>query len=298
MGPLQTLVREHMGQRHPMMLRGLVEARAISPEVVDTNFEKCLKWIVESFSEDALKNIVDGYAIFTLEVNRAQIAYEIRGTYEFSTFAEANSRVYQHAEYMKNYYWGIFAILFCWSHYVELMEFFLSRFVRELKSGRLLEVAPGHGIWGCLAIQGNPHLSLEGWDISPTSLEMATRIAAGAGLSKRASYKIGDATQIRNDEPQYDSGLCCFMLEHLEDPGDFLKKFAHNLKKGAPAFVTLALTAAQTDHIYEFKHESEAVKMAQLAGFEIMEERIARPMRQARGAKFVPRVQAMLLRKK
>ena len=91
---------------------------------------------------------------------------------------------------------------------------------------------------------------------------------------------------------------CFFLLEHLEDPGKFLADFATSLRQGALAFVTLALTAAQTDHIYEFKCVSEGILIAEAAGFELIECRVAQPKRLMPGARFVPRVQAMILRKK
>ena len=297
MGPLQIRLNQLMRERHPMMLRGLSEARSIAPELVDAYFEQCLGWIVQAYGSEALVKVADGYASFTLEVNRSQQSYERRGAYEFSTFADADDRVYQHAEYMRDYYWGVFAILFCWSHYVELMEFFLNCFVRRLRPGRLIEIAPGHGAWGLLAVAPNNDLTLEGWDISPTSLEMAPRMAAAAGLAERASYRLGDATKLSHGEAVYDAAICSFMLEHLEDPSGFLAGLAPALKPGALAYVSLALTASQTDHIYEFKRESEGILMAEAAGFELLETRVARPTRLMPGAKRVPRVQAMLLRK-
>jgi 2-polyprenyl-3-methyl-5-hydroxy-6-metoxy-1,4-benzoquinol methylase len=298
MGPLQIQVHEIMRTRYPMMMRGLEEARSISPDIVDLHFEECLRWVVNAYGEGGLIDVVEGYVKFTLEVNRAQQAYEQRGAYEFSTFAEANMRIYQQTEYMRSYYWGVFAILFCWSHYVELMDFFLKRFVCRLKSGCLIEVAPGHGAWGLIAIQQSPDMYLEGWDISPAALDMAPRMAAGADLTDRAIFKLGDATQLKHDQSKYDAAICSFMLEHLEKPDLFLKDFSSALKSGALAYVSLALTAAQTDHIFEFKYESEGILLAEAAGFQLIESRVARPMRLMAGTNFVPRVQAMLLRKK
>jgi 2-polyprenyl-3-methyl-5-hydroxy-6-metoxy-1,4-benzoquinol methylase len=298
MGLLQNqfyaLIKEH----YPMMSRGIAEARAVDPELVDHHFEKCLKWVVQAHGEEVLVQLVDGYAFYTLEVNRAQQAYEKRGYYECTKFAEADARVYQQSDYMRDYYWGVFAILFSWGHYVELMGFFLGRFVAKLPSGNLIEIAPGHGAWGVLAVTNREGLTLEGWDISPTSIELAAKMAAGAGVGDRCKYQLGDATKIEHSSGRYDAAICSFMLEHLEEPGQFLIDFAPSLRSGALAFVTLALTAAQTDHIYEFKHESEGILFAEAAGFELLECRVARPQRLMPGARFVPRVQAMILRKK
>lgn len=285
-------------QRHPMMARGVKEARSIAPELVDCYFEKCLTWVVRAHGDEVLEQLADGYACYTMEVNRAQQAYEKRGYYEFTKFSEANKRVYQQADYMRDYYWGVFAILFSWSHYVELMEFYLTRFVPKLQSGTLIEIAPGHGAWGVLAVTNCEGLTLLGMDISPTSIELCPKMAAGAGVGDRCFYQLGDATKIEHPSAGYDSAICSFLLEHLEDPGKFLSDFGASLRPGALAFVTLALTAAQTDHIYEFKSVSEGVRFAEAADFELIECLVAQPKRLLTGARFVPRVQAMILRKK
>lgn len=298
MGPLQNRLHDLIRQKHPMMLRGVDEARAVSKDLVDRYFEDCLGWIVSAYGDEVLEKVADGYASYTFQVNRSQQAYERRGSYEFSTFTEVNFKVYQQEEYMQGYYWGVFAILFCWSHYVELMEFFLERFVSRLTPGKLIEIAPGHGAWGLLAAAHHPDLTLEGWDISPTSLEMAPRMAKGAGLHDRSIYRLGDATRLSHENCIYDAAICSFMLEHLENPGDFLKGLAPALRPGALAYISLALTASQADHIYEFKRESEAILLAEEAGFELLDCKVARPKRLMPGAKFVPRVQAMILCRK
>jgi ubiquinone/menaquinone biosynthesis C-methylase UbiE len=279
------------------MYRSVLEARDVAPEMVDTLFEKCLNWLVSVHGESTLDKMIDAYAGYTMEVNISQVAYEKRGCYEFSTFAEANMRVYQQSGYMKDYYWGIFAILFCWSHYVELMEFYINRFVKKVPAGRLIEIAPGHGAWGILAASFQDGLKIDGFDISPTSLEFAPKMAEGAGLSNRCSYFVQDATKLSGEAAKFDAAVCSFVLEHLEEPGQFLADFAPCLKPGALAYVSLALTASQTDHIYEFKKESEGILLAEAAGFQLLETLVSRPNKVSTNARFIPRVQAMILRK-
>lgn len=297
MGDLQKRFYELLAERHPVFMRGVEEARQVAPALVDRHFEETLHWLTRSCGPEVLERVADGYAFFTMEVNRAQQAYELTGAYQFSTFVETNQLVYQRPEYMDRYYWGVYAILFCWPHYVELMDFYLDRFVRRLAPGRLVEIAPGHGAWGVLAIAGNAGLTLEGFDVSPSSLELAPKMAAGAGVADRCTYRVADATRLDHDRGRYDAAVCCFMLEHLEKPGEFLAGLAPAMKTGSTAFVTLALTAGQVDHIYEFVRESEAIVMAEAAGFDLLECRVARPSRQLPKARYVPRVQAMILRR-
>ena len=67
---------------------------------------------------------------------------------------------------------------------------------------------------------------------------------------------------------------------------------------GGKAFLTGALTAAQIDHIYEFRYESEFVALAEHHGFRVLEMRSAGPTRTLRGARFLPRSAALILQKR
>jgi 2-polyprenyl-3-methyl-5-hydroxy-6-metoxy-1,4-benzoquinol methylase len=297
MGELQTRFYDTLAKRHPMLLPGTREARAVNPDLVDREFERCLQWVTNGFGPEGLERVTNGYLHYTMEVNRSQIAYEAAGRYAASSFAEVDQKIYQQQAYMNAYYWGVFTTHFCWSHHAEILEFFIERFVKRTSGKRLLEVAPGHGSWGLMAVAGRPDATLEGRDISPASLDIAPRLAAGANLEGRCTYRVADATRLEADAKPFDEAICCYMLEHLEDPAAFLKGLAGSLVPGATAFVSLALTAAQPDHIYEFRKESEAIVMAEAAGFELLEARIARPHRLLPKAKKVPRVQALILRR-
>lgn len=281
---------------YPMMLAGVREAHQADAAIVDEYFPISLSWMRDAFGDEALQKIADGYAFFTTEVNMAQIRYEKTGKYAASSFSECNRLIYQNQAYMTHYYWGVYAILFCWSHYVELMRFYMDRFVGNIAGGRILEVAPGHGTWGLLAAHVAREAELHGIDISPTFLDFAPRVAKAAGMSGRCHYKCADATSTAAGT-DYDHAICCFMLEHLEDPAAFLRSLAPQLRVRGRAFVTLALTAAQPDHIYEFKEEFEALEMAEKAGFRVVESICLQPRRLLPNARYVPRIQGMILEK-
>lgn len=88
------------------------------------------------------------------------------------------------------------------------------------------------------------------------------------------------------------------MIEHLEDPLSLLKNLNANLKQKGVAFVTAALTAAEIDHIYEIKKESELIKLAEDAGFRVLSSFSAAPSGYPAKMKFLPRSMAMILQKK
>ena len=93
------------------------------------------------------------------------------------------------------------------------------------------------------------------------------------------------------------ASVCCFLIEHLEKPEKLFEVIHHLLRPGALAFLTGALTAAQIDHIYEFRRESELVRMAEASGLRVIETLSANPKRLLPKARFVPRSMALLLQK-
>ena len=70
------------------------------------------------------------------------------------------------------------------------------------------------------------------------------------------------------------------------------------LKPGGFAFITGALTAAQVDHIYEYRYESELVAMCENAGLRVLETLSANPLRTLPKARFLPRSMALFVQKR
>ena len=98
--------------------------------------------------------------------------------------------------------------------------------------------------------------------------------------------------------PQAQACICCFLVEHLEQPTELFTAMGHVTKPGALVFFTGALTAAQVDHIYEFRTESELIVLAEQSGFRVLESRSVAPARTLKKAKFLPRSIALILQKK
>ncbi len=147
-----------------------------------------------------------------------------------------------------------------------------------------------------LGLDELPKARLRGYDISPSSIEIAGALAQAAGTGRRARYETRDALDlVQMPKQSADAGICSFLVEHLEDPDKLFRVMHHLLRPGGRAFVTGALTAAQIDHIYEFRNESELVCMAEAQGLRVLETLSTNPNRLLPRARFVPRSMAMLL---
>jgi hypothetical protein len=100
------------------------------------------------------------------------------------------------------------------------------------------------------------------------------------------------------DHAVADGVICSFLVEHLEQPSQLFAVVEHLLKPHGFAFVTGALTAAQVDHIFEFRRESELIRMCEDNGLRVLASLSAGPKRTFRKAQFLPRSMAMLLQKR
>jgi len=290
----------YVEESHPRSLRGLREAREIDPAYFEGLAAKFLRWAVTARGEDALPSIIDAFVYFSTDVNMAQARYELAGNYENKTFAECDAALYQAGGVMDDYLWGIYLTNFLWAHHLEITKLYEERYLPQVApNANLVEIAPGHGGWGVLALDRLPEAKLTGYDISPSAMVIARSIAEAAGVGDRAKYEEKDALNLQEVPAEIaDACVCGFVVEHLEDPQKLFRVIAHLLKPHGTAFITGALTAAQIDHIYEFRNESELVLMCEVEGLRVTDSLSVAPRRTLPNARYLPRSQALIVQKK
>jgi 2-polyprenyl-3-methyl-5-hydroxy-6-metoxy-1,4-benzoquinol methylase len=278
----------------PTVKKGLDSDEALFRAAGDSMVE----WAKVSLGDDFPDILAKGYAIYVTDVNRSQMKYERAGAYANKTYDEVYEAVYNNSEHMSQYHWGVYVINFVWDHHLRIYKFFLDEFVKRLGTeGKALDLGCGSGIWGMTMLKNRPDWNLQGIDISETSVALTSQMATATGYSERAAYDVADALKYSSDE-QADAGISCFLLEHLEAPADLLANLAANLKPRSFAFVTGALTAAEVDHIAEFRRESELINLAEEAGFRVVASTSASPSVYPDTMKFLPRAMAMVLQKR
>lgn len=291
---------EYVRKWHPRSLRGLEEARAAVPGRFDAIAEMFLGWLVKARGECAIPLAVDAFVQFTTDVNLAQARYEADGHYENRSFAEVYANHYSQDETMSGYLWGIYLTNFLWAHHAEISVFYRDYFLSKVSpSAELVEIAPGHGGWGAWALDVLPQARLQGFDISKSSIEIATLISSAAGCGDRARYVEKNALEL-GEMPAAcaDALICSFLMEHLECPRQLFAVVEYLLKPRGIAFLTGALTAAQVDHIYEFRLESELVGLAEENGLRVLSSLSTGPKRLLPQARFLPRSMALVVQKR
>ncbi|MDP1028811.1 class I SAM-dependent methyltransferase [Sphingomonas sp. KR1UV-12] len=266
--PLLTEIQDLFRQQH-----------RFSADIVDRSFntfgdvwaDKFESAVGVMFNDTAARSAaIKGYAAFAMTSLRLQAKFEKTRDYQAKTYAEAASEVYHNDVYMQSEYLpGLFLSHYLWPHHYRQIQFFESAFVDYLRVARIdrfLEVGVGTGLYSRIALQELPMAHGRGVDISPSSQAFALRQMEVFRVADRYAINLEDVV---TDTPNASAEalICVEVLEHLEQPVEFLKALRRVLVPGGKAFITAALNAAHTDHIYLYRDAGEVEAQLVEAGF-------------------------------
>lgn len=223
-----------------------------------------------------LDRLSEAYRVISADTLREQVYFRRHGRYRYSTFAEVADKVYFDQAYMSNYMFGLALTQFLWPNHLEISRFFRASLPRA-GGGRYLEVGPGHGAYFLLAMRSGRFSECLGVDISPTSLAL-TRALLEVETAGHTPWKLmeSDFLAFRPEEQGFDAIVMGEVLEHVENPKDFLINIRQLANPGAFIFVTTAVNAPAVDHIYLYRRVEDVVAMAQDAGLSVV-DRLATP---------------------
>lgn len=231
-------------------------------------FEEALGRMFHTAEERAAA--IRGYAAFAMTSLRLQARFELSGEYKSKTYAQAAAEVYHNEAYMQaEYLPGLFLSHYLWPHHYRQVQFFETAFLEYLRVAgidRFVEVGVGTGLYSRLALQRLPGTVGEGIDISVSSQRFAERQMAAFDLGDRYAVRLEDAT-VDTPAASAPALICVEVLEHLEDPTAFLRALRRVLAPTGKAFITAALNAAHTDHIYLYRSPAEVEAQLIAAGF-------------------------------
>jgi SAM-dependent methyltransferase len=221
--------------------------------------------------DDDLALAVDGYSRFALDVLRLQARFDQTGVYESKTYAAVSRDVYANDEYMRTCYLpGLLLSQYLWPHHHRQAQFFERVFVGDMiRAGaeRFYDVGVGTGFYSRLALAAAPQVTGLGIDISPSSRDYAERQAGAFGVGDRYHVEIRDVVR----EPADPVGwlICVEVLEHLEDPVEFIRALRGLVEPGGKAFIATALNAPNADHIYLYRTADDVMSQLREAGFAV-----------------------------
>ena len=252
-------------------------------------------WSRDAYGEEVFVDAARGYAEYCLHVAQAKHAYEQVGSYTPDDLPRIIDQVYADDDVMTPYMWAAVLIYAFWPSMAGHLALFRDGFLDRLpQAPRILELACGHGAMGLVSLQHRPDATLLGYDISPPAIRIAHRLAAASPHTARARFEVRDVLELDLAEGRHDGVVAAMLAEHLVDPRPLFASVSRFLAPGGLAYVSTALESPQRDHIYEFHHESEPMRMAEDAGLRVVRMSCDAASRKE-GERFTARALAMVL---
>lgn len=216
----------------------------------------------------SMLEILDGYAEFANDAMRNQVYYERHGHYRASSHEEVSRECYHNEEHMNQRYLpGMYLSHYVWPQHHLMLKGFKSLVLPRVRESQLFfEVGVGCGMYSKMTLEEFPDIRGIAFDISQYSLDYTARVLKAFGLIDR--YKL-ENLDIQNGYPEKcDFLICQEVLEHLENPAEFCCWLSNMINPGGYAYITAALNAAHSDHIYLFHRPAELEEMVRAAGLQ------------------------------
>lgn len=264
MGVLLELMQEHARFALPGLRRDLerfgTSWLAEAEDLVATLYPQ------PTLQREALR----AYGRFTIDTMRRQRRFEQLGRYEARP-PPGTTGALDEQRRQQDYLPGLLLSHYLWPQHYQQLRFFRGSFIPRLvraRSGRLLEVGIGSGLFMRLALQALPAARGLGLDLSEIALAFSRGHAARYGLSGRFEARRHDLVQAPLAE-RFDALICVEVLEHLEVPEGLLRALRLQVEPDACVFVSAALNAADIDHVYLYREPAALIRQVETAGFHV-----------------------------
>lgn len=220
-----------------------------------------------------LERIAECYNTIVVDTMREQIYFQRNKRYRHATYADVAGLVYDDPEYMEKYMYGLAVTLFFWPAHRELKRFF-HRTLPKDRAGRYLEVGPGHGFYFMSSMTSSSYSSFTGIDISAKSVEMTRDILESGYFGTFTDYEVLCQDFFRSDsnEEPFDALVMGEVLEHVEDPGMFLRQTRALTRPDSYIYVSTCMNAPAVDHLFLFTSPDHLKSIIAEAGLSVVDE--------------------------
>lgn len=215
------------------------------------------------------------YDVIVKDTLREQLFFQRHNRYRYSTFAEVADSVYFDDDYMSKYMHGLAITAWLWPNHREMHRYFADSVPGE-KQGTYLEIGPGHGVYMMTAMNLCRYERFEGVDLSPTSVAMTTDLLKSRDVPSNVQYEIycSDFLEDNLHQPSYDAIVMGEVLEHVEQPLDFLQKIHDLAADDAFIFITTPINAPAIDHIYLFESYEMIESLVRESGLSVRDSKL------------------------
>ena len=219
---------------------------------------------------------IQGYAEFALDAMRNQKFFEANGRYRWSRLSEIQRNYYDNEDHMmKNYLPGMYLSHYLWPHHFKLLTFFRQGVLARLEQPPTVfcDVGIGTGLYSREVLRAFPKVRGKGFDISEYSVAFTRKVLSAYGVLDRYEFIVGDIFSTDPSPAIADLVVSQEVLEHLEDPERFCRILYECAKVGGKGYITAAINAGHSDHIYLFRSPEEVHSLLTKVGWRVLRSR-------------------------
>lgn len=225
---------------------------------------------------ETYETIADGYLEYCFYFMEERKYFIRNGTYRYTTAKEA-AHLYENREYARKCMIGLSMAVYLWKMQRDNMHFFIERCQMDNhQGGTYLEVGSGHGEYLVTAVENTSFDSYYAIDISYVAAEMTKTFCEFALQEKEDRLKI---IKVENKdffdlpyEEKFDAIVMSEVIEHVENPNDFLMQIKKLAKKDTFIYLSTAINSPFPDHLYHFHNKHEVYSLIEEAGLKIVDE--------------------------
>jgi len=212
------------------------------------------------------------YHWMCIQFMEEQLFFRRNHRYRLQTFAEANAEIYGQISYMRRYVHGILLSQVFWRNHARAIDLFRTRFLPDNRRDYdHLDVGPGHGLFLAYAAGDSNCGSINGWDVSESSIKATEGALSRMGIERPVSLILQDVLQAPPEAERFDSVIISEVLEHLERPDAALGVLYSALRRGGRIFINVPVNSPAPDHIFLWRHPDEITALVEGQGLKIDE---------------------------
>ena len=213
--------------------------------------------------------LAQSYDLIVKDTFKEQIYFKRNKKYRFSKYSEVADSVYNSKQYMQKYMYGLAISAFLWPNHRAMHRYFLDVLPTNI-TGKYLEIGPGHGFYFVQSMKRTNFSHYTGVDISPISVALTKSILKENATESYDNYEIIQSDFFSwSNENKFDFVVMAEVLEHVEQPQQFLNKIHNILTTGGEAFITTCINAPAIDHIYLYQCVDSLLSQIKESNFSI-----------------------------
>ena len=221
-----------------------------------------------------IAEMAKAYDVIVKDTFKEQMYFKRHSRYRYSRYDEVARDVYQNPGYMNYYMVGLAISGYLWPNHVELHRFY-QHWLTEDHTGHYLEIGPGHGYYFMQAARTGKFTHYQGVDISPSSVELTHNIMSSNIYGPFNNYSVDLADFFTWDQAQhYDFIVMAEVLEHVENPQDFLNRIRDLLTDDGKAYINTCINTPAIDHIFLYPNVESIQQQVKLAGLESIDQTV------------------------